>query len=325
MSGRQNLLARGVTSDPSPSEDLHLTIKNLLDENSHLKEKIEEVEGDKRHFQRKLDEYIRSDREERGGYPHSRGAASNAGDSASLLRELDSLRRENAKLSSQLNSRSSTTFAPRAGSSHSDQEGSSSSNNPVLLHQLSQLRAARSLCVEQHERKMESMKLENFRLKEEVERLRRTIQLAESANLQNKRLSWGDLNRHTTFIGGEGGYSSLPETLPSFSSTSSSSSRTGSSSTSSNITGAEDPLTVEVRRLKKQLEKYKTVNIDLDQKLKDANLDLRRQTEGRGSWNASQQMDVERLEGEVSRLRAQLDQALGENNHLRSLASRQAY
>jgi len=319
MSGPQNLLARGM-SNPSPSEDLHRTIKSLLDENTHLKEKIEEVEGDKRHFQRKLEEYIRSDREENGVYPNCPGSASSTGDRSSLLREIDMLRRENAKLSSQLSNRSSTSL-PRLKSSH---EGGGS--NPVLLHQLGQLSAARSICVEQHERKMESMKLENFRLKEEVERLKRNVQFAESTHIQDKRLSWGDMKKHM-YIGGETGYSSLPETLPSFSSTASSSSHvsTLSTSTTSNITGAEDPLTAEVRRLKKQLEKYKTVNIDLDQKLKDANLDLRRQTEGRGSWNASQQMNIERLEGEVSRLRSQLDQAMGENNQLRSIASRRAY
>ncbi len=312
MSGHQNLLARGASaksSQPSPYEDLHSTVRTLLDENSQLKEKIEELEGDKAHFQRKLEEYIQSDRDDRSFYA-SRTSGSNVGDRTMALQsELETMKKENLRLISLLNDKGGL-----GGFQHAELEP-----NPVLLHQLSELRAARSLCVDQHERKIEAMKLEKFRLKEEVERLRRTVQLAESASLQSKRGSWEALNGHfytREGAGGEGGYSSLPETLPSYSSTS-----TGQS-TSSNITGAEDPLLSEVKKLKKQLEKYKSVNVELDQKLKDAHLDLRRLTEGRGKWNMTQQMDVERLEGEVSRLRAQLDQLHRENSHLRSMAGR---
>lgn len=314
----QNVLARGVPlpdSQPSPSEELHHTIKKLLDENSQLKEQVEELEGDKRHFQRKLDEYIRFDIDERASSSASASGAPKVGDKIALQKEIQFLKRENVRLNSTLSSKGGS------GPGMGNYRFSERENNPVVLHQLSELRAARSLCVEQHERKMEALKLENFRLKEEMERLRRTLQLTESANVEIKRSSWEALNGNI-FATGEGGYSSLPETLPSFSS---GHSAFHAGMPSSNITGAEDPLAVEVKRLKKQLEKYKTVNIELDQKLKESNLELRRHTEGQGNWNVAQQMDIEKLEGDVSRLRAQLDQALGENNHLRSMAGRQMY
>jgi len=76
MSGPQNLLARGApakASEPSPYQEQNSTIRTLLDENSQLREKIEELEGDKAHFQRKLEEYIQSDRDDKSFYASKTG------------------------------------------------------------------------------------------------------------------------------------------------------------------------------------------------------------------------------------------------------------
>lgn len=332
-----NLLPRGVlapvrsnvdpTYTPSPSEDLHLTVKKVLDANSRLQEKVEELEGDKRHFQRKLDEYIRSDMEDKTGNSHT------TSNTVVLEKEVEYLKRENSRLNSLL----MTTEKERRGGglTSGNSRFSEREYNPVLLHQLSELQAARSLCIDQHEKKMEVMKLESFRQREEIERLKRTIQFTESIGLQNRRSSWDTINGHS-HLHGESGHTSLPESLSSFSSSTSRKtevtgasgltlSTVNSSSLSSNSADLESTTVAELKKLKKQLDKYKTANIELDQRLKDANLELQSYTERRGNWDATHRMDTERLNSEVYHLRAQLDRALSENSQLRSLAGRQMY
>ena len=318
-----NLPTNPPTYNPSPSEELHLTVKKLLDDNSRLQEKVQELEGDKRHFQRKLDEYIRSDMEGRkvvdAGYSHRTGNV------AVFEKELEQLIIENAKLKSLLmtndrEGRKEESGSFTCGNSHfSCQECS-----PTVRHQLSKLQAARSLCIEQHGQNMEMMKLENLKQREEIERLKR-IQF---------KSSW-EFNENYE-AAGEGGHSSLPESLPSFSSISSGYSRKtentsvssptfipASSVSSSNISG--NAAAVELKKLKKQLDKYKTVNIELDQKLKEANLELQKYIERRGDWEVAHHMDVERLHSEGSHLKSQLDNALSENSRLRSIIGRQMY
>lgn len=330
-------LQTNPTYNLSPSEDLHRTVTKLLEANSCLQEKVKELEGDKKHFQRKLDEYILSDTEEKVAVTESPTAAVNShrtGNVAVLEKKLEHLIRENARLKSLLmaGDRDGRTEGGSNFTSGSHQECS-----PTLVHQLCELRAARSLCIDQHGGKLEMMKLENFRQREEIDILKRTIHFTKSRVLEDCRPSW-DYNResHSCEAEGEGGHSSLPESLPSFSSGSSGYSRriekpslSGStlptSSSASSSSSSENAAVAELKKLKKQLDKYKVVNIELDQKLKDANLELRKYAEQRGNWNIAHQMDVERLHSEGSHLRAQLDNALSENSRLRSMAGHQIH
>lgn len=74
--------------------------------------------------------------------------------------------------------------------------------------------------------------------------------------------------------------------------------------------------------MKRQLEKYKTANIELDQKLKDAKLELEKFAESRREPDVAYRMDVERLRSENAQLRARLDRANSEVTHLRGMVGR---
>lgn len=359
-----SLLPRGVSlastsqEQLSPSEDMSMTLQKLLEEKACLEEKVEELEGDKRHFQNKLEEYIRYDREER--------EVGNEGDAqAKLERKISQLLAEKADLLSRLASKSEDTL----GSVGSGQfQASHLSERDYLLQRLSELQTTLRLSQEQSGQQLEVLRHENSGLREETGQLRKALsqrhQYTAAADWRggghHRPPSW-ELAQPSRLQheGGSGkeAYSSLPESLPS-SSYSGSSALSGTSGSTGQFTGGkftsgtesssstganEVPISLsglrltsnlspppapptdvaaELKKVKRQLEKYKTVNIELDQKLKDAKLELRKYEERQTDSDVGYRMEVERLRSENSRLRAQLDRALSENGHLRSVVGR---
>ena len=312
----------------SPSEDLNLTLRKLLDKNTILEAKVDELEGDKRHFQNKLEEYIRHDREE---------GTESCGDKhtvTQLEKRVSELLSEREDLKIQLVKR--------------DEEISKfySSQQPQLLERghrahliqrLNELQASSSLTEERHAQQMQALKSENSRLREELVRLRPPAGPGPpqhwGANRGGgeqvwRRPPWEVQNQ--SLRSNTEGYSSLPETLPSHATTTT---LQGGAPEMPNMSGLsltseppppppQDTSTAELKKVKKQLEKYKTANIELDQKLKDAKLELQKHSEGRGEVDVSHRMDMERLRSDNNRLRVQLDRAVGESNHFRSLVGR---
>ncbi len=77
-----------------------------------------------------------------------------------------------------------------------------------------------------------------------------------------------------------------------------------------------DSKTAEMRKLKHFVEKYKTANIELDRKLKVAQLELQQYESRQTDFDAGYNPEVDQLRSENEKLRAQLDGALRENFHL---------
>ena len=304
----------------SPSEDLNLTVKNLLDINTKLQEKVDELEGDKKHFQMKLEEYIRYDREMEPSRSHE----------AHSQEWADQLMAENVRLKEMLMKEREMSELYSPNSQHLERN-----QRAVLLSHMNELQTASRTCQKEHIHQIELLKIENSALKEEMRRWKNSPnQYADWRGYSNQERpsSWENSHphyqKHLTLSTSSGGYSSLPE--PSFSTSSTSYSGRNelpdiTSLHLSNPSNVTDTNSTELRKLKKQLEKYKSTNIDLDQKLKDAKLELQKYNEQRGNSDVVYRMDVERLRSDNSQLRSQLDRALEENNHLRSMSSRQFY
>jgi len=283
-----------------------------LDKNASLEEKIIELEGDKKHFQNKLEEYIRYDKEEEA----NRTRASSSGNDPHLEKQVAQLIAEKTNLQSELSKRSD--LLP----SHSERD-----QRALLLKRLNDLEANSRANEDYFKHQVEMLKTENSRLREQVEALKRSSYYGDRRGSGFKRPpSWEAVHSYQYLHSTGEGHSSLPESLSSYSSHSS------KHSDLPNVAGLHlDPkpqetdvatAAAELKRVKKQLEKYKTVNIELDQKLKDAKLELRKFAEQRTVGDVGYRMDVERLRSENAQLHTQLDRVQSENNHLRSLVGR---
>lgn len=325
-----SILPRGVPSPQeskppgelsSPSSDLNLTIQKVLDTNASLEEKVKELEGDKKHFQNKLEEYIRYDKEE-GGNRESQSTASNS----QLERQISELMAEKAGLKAELLKKEEET-----GDLYSSQQPSISErgHRAHLLQRLNELQATSRLSQDFHSHQTEMLKWENSRLREEVEGLNH---YGGKTSGHERPPSWELARPYQHLYSNTERYSSLPESLPSHSSTASGQSgdpgmpNLATLHLTSNMSHPLDSnaaaTAAELKKIKKQLEKYKTANIELDQKLKDAKLELQRYAERRTEGDVGYRMDLERLRSENAQLRSQLDRALSEASHLRSLVGR---
>lgn len=307
----------------SPSEDLNVTLRKLLDTNARLLEKIAELEGDKMHFQNKLEEYIRYDREEGGS--HEKVVSR-------LERQISELLAEKADLQSMLVKKDTDI-----GDLSSSQQLrlSERGHRAHLLQRLNELQASSELSHEKYARQVEVLKLDNSRLREEVGMLRKTLDVSDhKIRGKSRPPSWELVRPYQHLYSSTEGYSSLPESLQSHAAGITEHYREAESSTglcrgaeipniaALRLTSDPSPLSTELKKLKKQLEKYKTANIELDQKLKDANLELQKHKEHRCGTDVGYRMDLERLRSENNKLRVQLDRALSECNHFRSLVGR---
>lgn len=324
-----SLLPRGIPSPqaskppsdlPSPSDDLNLTVQKLLTTNSGLEGKVKELEGDKKHFQSKLEEYIRYDREEGGS--HDKLATSK------LEKQLSELIAEKADLQFQLGKereQGGTYSLKHVSDREQHAYISDREQRAILLQRLNELQASSRSSQDYYTRQIDMLKVENTRLREESEHLRKT-HYADWRNAGRERPPSWELARSSRGSYTEG-YSSLPESLSSGSTGQSGVAKlpdVASLQLSSKPSPSADVASIaaELKKTKRQLEKYITANIELDQKLKDAKLELQKFAEGRRDWDVGSRMDLERLRSENAQLRSQLDRAMSESNRLRSLVGR---
>lgn len=325
---------------------MNVTLERLLETNACLEEKVAELEGDKRHFQSKLEEYIRYDREEQGYQtPQHKETVTQ------LERRVSELLAEKADLWAQLLRKETEAGDP------SQYLTLERNHRAYVMQQLTSLQTNSGLKQEQYTRQVGVLELENTRLKEEIQLLREEV-----GRSSERTLDWRAMGQDRTPLWElvhSNSYSSLPESLPSHSAACGTglcrvpeSGPRGAESVTGHCRGpesggrerfqkaeipsvaslrltshpslptADSNTAAELKKTKKQLEKYKSANIDLDQKLKDAKLELRKYAERRSTSDVGNRMDLERLRSDAKQLRLQLDRALSENSHLRSIVGR---
>ena len=303
--------------------------KQLSERNLELEEKVQSLLTDREFLQKKLDSYLREDRSE-----ESSGSKEMTRELQRRESEVHQLMEENAMLQVALSDK------------ESEMERLSKVSSPPSSLTDTEMRDQRALLL-QRMNKLEKRDLESQEmiagLRKDNETLRREL---DKARLQSSSsTSYGQQSSQFSSTSGTLSSPSSIETLtPSLStlqtssSTSTGSTTTGSSdpmtsssttmtsSSSSSATGTSQssvpdkslPTPAEYKKLKKQLERYKSVNIELDQRLKDAKLELQRYQGQQGNTDIMYQMDVQRLSAENARLQSQLDSAVNENGRLRS-------
>ena len=318
-----------LTSPHDDSQNQQLSERNLA-----LEDKIQSLLTDREFLQKKLDSYLREGRSEESG------------SSKVMTRELEQresevhqLMEENAMLQVALSEKESEmerlSKVSSPPSSLTDTE--MRDQRALLLQRLNKLEK-RDL---ESQEKIAALRRENELLRQELENARSQSSGGAAGSVYHsvppdKQYSTSSSSygqQSSQFSSTSAGTSSSPssiETLtPSLSTlqTSSSSSRgsdTMTSSSSSATTTSQStlpnksmPTSAEYKKLKKQLERYKSANIELDQRLKDAKLELQRYQGQQGNTDIMYQMDVQRLSAENARLQLQLDSAVNENGRLR--------
>lgn len=312
-------------------------LKELTARNQTLEEENSNLKSDNEHFKRKLDAYIQYEREEMEN-------------SARGLRKIDDqeiekLMSENLKLQEALTLKDAELEEMASFSSppSSLTDTQMRDQRASLLQKINELQTSKKQVIERSLLENQALKNENAKLKSDLQVLKSSK--SPKPLEQREYYARGASRYHTP---SEGGPMSLPEQLPSYSSTTSSSgasnigqgvlvkssskelmsiptskSTSSSSGPSSIQSTAPDsaavPSMAEFKRLKKHLEKYKTKNIELDEKLKDARFELQKYGAQQGNTDIRYRMDVDRLRAENNRLQAQLDNALAENSRLRSM------
>ena len=305
--------------------------KQLSERNLALEEKIESLLTDKEFLQKKLDSYLREDR----GSEESSGSKEMTRELQRRESEVHQLMEENAMLQVALSEK------------ENEMERLSKVSSPPSSLTDTEMRDQRALLL-QRMNKLEKRDLESQEkiaaLKKENESLRRELDIARSQSSSGSS-SYG--LQTSQFSSNTSGTLSSPSSIETLTPSLSTLQTSLSTSTGSTTTGSSDPTTssstsmtslsssssatsqssvpdkslptpAEYKKLKKQLERYKSVNIELDQRLKDAKLELQRYQGQQGNTDIMYQMDLQRLSAENARLQSQLDSAVNENGRLRS-------
>ena len=303
------------------------SLKELTAMNEALKEENSSLIADNSLLKRKVDAYIQYEREEMENSSQAalEGLQMNE-------QEIEKLMSENVKLQEALLQK--------------DKEIVAFSSPPSSLTD-TQLRDQRASLMQKindlqtsNKRELERSHLENQTLRNENMKLKMELQVLRSSKSPRKQPKHypPHASSHHLPPSNEWGPMSLPEQLPSCSTTtssgtetsttkqlpslsslhiSSSSSSSGSTSLHSTAPDSAGPSLAEFKKLKKQLERYKSVNVELDQRLKDAKLELQKYGGRQVNTDIMYRMDIDRLRAENNRLQSQLDSALSENNRLR--------
>jgi serine/threonine protein kinase len=310
--------------------------KQLSERNLALEEEVQLLLTDKEFLQKKLDSYLREDRAEESSGSNSKEMTKELQRRES---EVHQLMEENAMLQVALSEK------------ENEMERLSKVSSPPSSLTDTEMRDQRGLLL-QRMNKLEKRDLESQEriaaLRKENETLKRELDISRSqSSSSTTSSSYGppssQYSSTTTTSGTLSSPSSIETLTPTLSTlqtslststttgssdptTSSSTTMTSSSSSSSSATGSSQssvpdkslPTPAEYKKIKKQLERYKSVNIELDQRLKDAKLELQRYQGQQGNTDIMYQMDVQRLSAENARLQSQLDTAVNENGRLRS-------
>ena len=243
-----------------------------------LEEKVAVLMADKQHLEHKLDAYISSERaeNEESQQEISRQAM-----------EIEKLKAENVHLQKLV------------GQKDTEISRLSSLGSPLASLTGPQLRDQRATLLQRINELQVSKQTEVGRLQKEVEELK-----SDNAALRRKITTRASIGRAYP--------SSLPPQL--------SSQPPSLSSLSISGNNYQEPVpshdNSELKKLKRLLERYKTVNVELDMKLKDARLELQKYEHRQTDSDVMYRTDVGRLREENERMRAQLERTLQENFRL---------
>ena len=300
--------------------------KELFEKISALEENIKSLSADKEILQKKLDYYLKEDRTQ--GTDVRRELKRKESEVHQLMTENAMLQVALSEKESEMERLSKLSTPP---SSLTDPEVRD--QRAMLLQRLNRLEM-RDL---ESQGKIAALRSENEALRSELEAARCTFPEQPGKQFTSSTTTtYGAPSSQFSSSTGSCSHSSL-ETIvkpPLSSLQSSSSSLSGSSypTTSSStlmtsslagqgqstVPHGSVPTPSEFKKLKKQLERYKSANIELDLRLKDAKLDLQKYQGQQSNTDIMYQMDVERLTAENAMLRSQLDSAVNENGRLRS-------
>ena len=311
------------------------SLRELSSRCEMLEGTVQALQRDKNVLQNKLDSYLRGDHEEQ--------FTSKVDED-----QIDKLMSENASLQSLL-IRKDAMIAELSGhrslpfSLPSEQTRDQRAN---LLQKLNEAQESKKQEVDRLQQQVLTMYKENSTVRQELQILRERLMPQTQTGIAppESEYSYGTTSTAPT---------SLPEQLPSYSSFSSdgeflesfrskislsaeqlptlkeistrSSSFSGPRSVASGAADSVAPSFSEFKKVKKQLDKYKSVNIELDQRLKEAQLELQKYSGRRSNTDVMYQNDIGRMRAENSRLQARLNSTLHENNQLRSQLGSRRY
>lgn len=292
-----------------------------------LEERVRCLLSDKEILQKKLDSYLKGDGSE-GTERVTRELKRRESDVHQLMTENAMLQAALSEKESEIERLSRVSSPP---TSLTDPE--IRDQRALLLQKLNKLEKKD---IESQERIM-SLRMENEVLQHKLETVHLRFRCgAEGSKFPSTTItSYAPPSSQVGSTMGTGSLSSLetlkapPSSLQMSSASSSESSNSMTSSSTlmtsslvaqgqSNTSQGSLPTQAEFKKLKKQLEKYKSANIELDQRLKDAKLDLQRYQGQHSNTDIMYQMDVQRLTVENARLQSRLDSAVNENGRLRS-------
>ena len=290
-----------------------------------LEEQVRSLLCDKEILQKKLDSYLKGDVAE--GTEATRELERRESDVQQLMTENAMLQVALSEKESEVERLSKVSSPP---TSLTDPE--LRDQRALLLQKLNKLEK-KDL---ESQEKIMSLRGENELLRHELEAVHLRLQSgAGVSKLPTTTSSFGPPSLQVGSTTGTSSLSSLETLKPSHSSlqmSSSSSSESSNAMTSlstlmtsssvaqgqSNMPRGSLPTQAEFKKLKKQLERYKSANIELDQRLKDAKLELQKYRGQHTNTDIMYQMDVQRLTAENARLQSRLDSAVNENGRLRS-------
>ena len=309
----------------SPRDDDH---EERSERNLALEEKVQSLLADNEILKTKLESYLKVDREEE---TNSREITRELKRKES---EVDQLMTENAMLQVALSDkeaemeRLSKISSPPSSLTDTEMRD----QRAVLLQRLNKLEK-REL---ESQEKIAALRGENALLRRELE-MGRPLREPTNTHVPGRQFNptgpgYGPQSSQFSSTSGSSSLSSMETLMPSLStlqtSTSSSSgssdpmtsssTMTSSSASQSTLPDRSVPTPTEYKKLKKQLEKYKSANVELDQRLKDAKLELQQYQGQQGNTDVMYRMDFQRLSAENARLQSQLDSAVNENGRLRS-------
>ena len=323
---------RNTPGVSSPKNDY--SFRELSSRCEMLEGMVQTLQEEKGFVQNKLDSYLRGDYEEQ--------CTSNMED------QIEKLMSENASLQSLLVSKDAmiTDLSGRHSLPPTLSSEQTRDQRASLLQKLNEAQESKKQEVDRLQQQVLTMYKENASLRQELQMLRGHFmpQTQPAAASHESEYSYGTTSS---------GHTSLPEQLPSYSSFSSdgeflesfrskislsaeqlptlkenptrSSSFSGPRSVASGAADSVVPSLSEFKKVKKQLDKYKGVNIELDQKLKEAQLELQKYSGRKTNTDIMYRNDIARMQAENSRLQARLDSTLHENNRLRSQLSARRY
>lgn len=332
--GYQSMKDTPILSIPSRSSDATslIQVKDLQACCKILEDKAQKLQEDKNIIQMKLDSHLSSDCEEQFT-------------SKEMDQQIDTLMSENASLQNILVMKDKQIAQLRLSLSPPFNEPKREQES-LLLQKLDDSEKSNKQEVQRLQLKIQSILAENTSLHQKLKVLKGHFMSQTHPRVPYSETEYGcgscgeghtslpeQLLSSSSFNSG----SDLPETrkssvsadpLPDLNTLHISSASSLSSNPRSVMSGAPDRVAPassnlsEIKKLKKQLDRFQSVNVELDQRLKEAQLQLQKYSGRHTNTDIMNRAEVSRLREENNRLQVRLNHIQYENNQLKTSAQR---